>query len=57
MQEELLYGILGFLVGYLIYKYYQFMKMQQKEADNMFSDILTKEEYKVKGQYDHLKGL
>ena len=54
MEQEIIFGVLGVFLGYILYKYMIFKKGQQQE---LFSDILDKDEYKVKGRHDYLKEL
>lgn len=55
MEKEIIFGIIGMVLGYIIYKWLMFRQSQKNDAEEMFSDILNNEEYKVKGQHDYLK--
>lgn len=52
MEREMLIGLaaLGaFLIGYLMYKS---LNKSSSELDDYYKEILTSEEYKVKGQFE-----
>lgn len=40
---------LGLIIGYILYR---FMNKKSKKKTHNYSDILTNDQYKVKGQWD-----
>jgi hypothetical protein len=51
MEKEILIS-LGLIVGYLLFRFIGRIKHKTKNATNVYSDILTNDKYKVKGQWD-----
>ncbi len=49
MEKEIIMGAFGLIVGYFIFK---FITRKQKNSTKVYSDILTSDKYKVKGQWD-----
>ena len=49
MEKEIIMGTLGLIVGYFIFK---LIIKKQKNSTNLYSDILTSDKHKVKGQWD-----
>lgn len=49
MEKEIIIGAFGLIIGYLIFK---LITRKQKNSTNLYSDILTSDKYKVKGQWD-----
>lgn len=47
MENEILIGIFGLILGYVIIKYFK-----SKESTVDFTKILNDEKYKVKGRWD-----
>lgn len=49
MGKEIIIGALGLIIGYFILK---LITRRQKTSTNNYSNILTSDKYKVKGQWD-----
>ena len=49
MEKEIIIGAFGLIIGYFIFK---FITRKQKAPTDVYSDILTSDKYKVKGQWD-----
>ncbi len=47
MEKEIIIT-LGLIIGYFLFR---LVKRKQKSPDNVYSDILTNDKYKVKGQW------
>ena len=48
MEKEIIIT-LGLIVGYILFR---FINKKQNNSNNMYSDILANNKYKVKGQWD-----
>ena len=51
MEKEIIIG-LGLIIGYLLFRFVNRNKQKIKNPTDIYSDILTNDKYKVKGQYD-----
>jgi len=49
MEKQILFGILGIIVGYFLLK---LILRHEKESKDIYTEILTDDKYKVKGQWD-----
>ena len=49
MENELIIGALGLIISYFIFKS---LTRKQKTSTKVYSNILTNDKYKVKGQWD-----
>jgi len=49
MEKQIIFGILGLVVGYIILRY---LFRHRKPAGDIYNEIITNEKYKVKGQWD-----
>ena len=49
MEKEVIIGVLGLIISYLLFKV---VNRKQKNPTNAYSGILTNDKYKVKDQWD-----
>ena len=49
MENGMIIGVLGLIIGYFLYK---FFSKKQRNLNSGYSDMLTNNKYKVKGQWD-----
>ena len=49
MENGIIIGVLGLIIGYFLYK---FLSKKQRNSNSGYSDILTNDKFKVRGQWD-----
>jgi hypothetical protein len=49
MENGIIIGVLGLIIGYFLYK---FLSKKQRNSTSGYSDILTNDKFKVRGQWD-----